>query len=494
MGAGDLGSKDENHGFLGESRPPHSGCDRLTCVRIRGIYTTALSKLFLDKGFELSQVSEEMAEQFDSDKDLFPADAEINTTEDGTGVVVSGEIDAVSSVNDTLMDSFTDIVKRDSKINVNAVYLGTIQRVDSRLKAAFVDIDDEVGYLPFSNTTRMIREDEDIKVQIRSLPMGGKKPVLDMKINLPGKFAVLLSDDGAKVSKKIKGEKRDELISLGVKLKPEGWGLLWRTAAEKADEAQLRQDVEDLKAAADEVEMSLANPLYPGEEFISFEFGGNTRQELDNLRSSMTPTVDNHHAYKSMGESYSLAVDVVEKLMDKVDKEVVDSALRDAIFSKLDTFFYSIEHVKADGQVAHLKGIVQKLEDNHIVLRRRMIPSGRYDGLNVEIEEGDYAITEMSKGEWYYFNSYFSHTDTPKGQLININTPLEFFPGKVRYIDLDIDVIVRPNGRTELVNETNLIDLVSEGYIDKKLYEKALSIADDAVKDKISKGSDQAGT
>ncbi len=458
----------------------------MTRVRVRGIYSTALSKLLLDKGFSLSQVSEELAERFRSDRDISPSDAEVNSDEEGTGIVVSGEIDAVSAVKDALMESFTDIVKRDSKINVNAVYLGTVQKVDGRLKAAFVDIDDEVGYLPFANTTHMIREDEDIKVQVRSLPMGGKKPVLDMKINLPGRYAVLLSDDGAKVSKKIKGPKRERLITLGRQLKPEGWGLLWRTAAEEANEVQLSEDVENLKRVADEVENSLANPLYSGEEYISFEFGGLARRELDSLRAAVAPTVENHHAYKSMGESYSLAVDVAEKLMGKANEEEVNASLRDVIFSRLDTYFYIVEHVKADGSIAHLKGVVQELADGRLVLRRKMIPAGRYDGLNVEIEEGDYAITEMSQGEWHYINSYYSSSESLKGQLININTPLEFYPGKVRYIDLEIDVVVRPDGRTELVDETSLIDLVSEGFIDRKLYEKALSVADDVVKGKLS--------
>jgi hypothetical protein len=463
----------------------------MTRVRARGIYSTALSKLLVDREFSLSQVSDDLSEQFEAGQDSAPADVEINGLEEGTGVVVSGEIDAVSAVKDVLMDAFTDIVKRDSKVNLNAVYLGTVQKVDSRLKAAFVDIDDEVGYLPFSNTTRLIREDEDIKVQIRSLPLGGKKPVLDMKINLPGRFAVLLSDDGAKVSKKIKGPKRDELIELGTQLKPDGWGLLWRTAAESASEEQLVEDVESLKSAADEVEMSLANPLYSGDEFISFEFGGEARKLLDDLRASVKPTVVNHHAVKSMGESYSLAVDVVERLMDKVPEEEANAALREAIFSRLDTYFYTVEHARADGSVYTLKGVVQELDDDHIVLKRKMVPPGRYDGLNVEIEEGDYAITEMTLGSWSYENSYFSYADNPKGKLINVNTPIEFYPGKIRYIDLEIDVVVRPNGRTDLVEETALIDLVSEGYIEKKLYEKALSVADDVVQGRAAK--EQAG-
>jgi hypothetical protein len=331
----------------------------------------------------------------------------------------------------------------------------------------------------------MIREDEDIKVQVRSLPMGGKKPVLDMKINLPGKFAVLLSDDGAKVSKKIKGDKREELIELGRKLKPEGWGLLWRTSAEDAEEEQLVEDVEKLQRSADEVENSLANPLYSGEEYISFEFGGQARKELDAMRASVSPTLENHHAYKAMGESYSLAVDVVEELKADLEEERVNEVLRKSIYGRLDTYFYMIEHVKANGAMAHLKGVVRELEDDRIVLRRKMMPPGRYDGLNVEIEEGDYAITEMTTGQWYYLNSYFTSDERPKGQLININTPLEFFPGKIRYLDLEVDVVVRPGGRRELVDETSLIDLVSEGYIDKKLYERALSVADDAVKGKL---------
>ena len=392
-------------------------------------------------------------------------------------------MDAVSAVKDVFMDTFLDIVKRDSKVNLNAVYLGTVQKVDGRLKAAFVDIDDEVGYLPFSNATRVIREDEDIKVQVRSIPLGGKKPVLDMKINLPGKYAVLLSDNGVKVSKKIKGPKRDELLSLGRELKPEGWGLLWRTSAESATADQLREDVEKLKRTADEVEMSLANPLYSGEEFICFEFGGDARGYLDELRSSVVPTVKDHHALRAMGEEYSLAVDVAERLLPKVGEEETNTALKESIFKRLDTYFYTIEHVKADGSVIHLKGIVEELDEEHLVLRRKMIPSGRYDGLNVPIEEGDYAISELHRGEWSYVNTYYDSSGRMKGRLVNVNTPVEFYPGKVRYIDLEIDVVVRPNGRTDIIDETRLIDLVSEGYIGKGLYEKALSVAEQAAKD-----------
>lgn len=485
MGAGDLGSKENNHGFLGKSRPPHTGCDHLTRARARGIYSTAISKLLLDEGFELSQTSADVADRFDAERDVSPADVEINSSEDGCGIVASGEIDAVSAVNDILMDNFTDIVKRDSEINVNSVYMGTIEKVDGRLKAAFVDIDDGVGYLPFSNTTRMIREDEDIKVQVKSIPMGGRKPVLDMKINLPGRYAVLLSGDGAKVSKKIKGERRNELIELAKELRPEGWGLLWRTSAEDADEETLKKDVEKLKKAADEVEMSLSNPLYPGEEYIAFEFGGEARQSLDEIRSSIVPTVTSHHAYKSMGESYSLAVDVAEALMEKVEKEHVDAALRDAVFSKLDTYFYTIEHVKSNGHVNYLKGLVKELDEDRLVIRRKFAGSGRYDESDLNMSEGDYALTEARRGDWYYVNSYFSKNDKPKGQLINVNTPVEFYPGKIRCIDLEIDVAVKPGGRTELMNETSLIDLVSEGYIHKKLYEKALEVAEAAVKGKI---------
>ncbi len=426
-----------------------------------------------------------MADLFDMERDLSPADVEINSTDDRSGIVASGQIDGVSAVNETLMDMFTDIIKRDSEINVNSVYMGTVQKVDGRLKAAFVDIDDGVGYLPFSNTTRMIREDEDIKVQVRSIPMGDKKPVLDMKINLPGRYAVLLSDNGAKVSKKIKGDRRQELLSLAKKLMPEDWGLLWRTSAQDAEEETLMEDVDELKTAAEEVEMSLSNPLYPGEEYIAFEFGGKARKQLDDMRSKVAHTAKKHHAYKSLGESYSLAVDIAEELMDKVDKDEVDAALRKTFYKNLDTYFYTLEHVKSNGHVTYLKGLVKDLEEDHLIIRRRMSPSRRYDSPDLEMDEGDYAITEVNEGDWYYINSYFSKNDKPKGQLVNINTPIEFYPGRVRCIDLEIDIAIRPSGKAEILRETSLIDLVSQGYIDKNLYEKALDIADEVVKGEI---------
>ncbi|GAI07944.1 unnamed protein product, partial [marine sediment metagenome] len=109
-----------------------------------------------------------------------------------------------------------------------------------------------------------------------------------------------------------------------------------------------------------------------------------------------------------------------------------------------------IEHVKPEGQLIQLTpGKIRDFEPNStkVVIKREGLRTGRYDGLGIIKEEGDYAITETQQGSWVVIHSYYSMTDELKGQFYNINTPVEFYPDRIRYVDLHIDVIRWPDGK-----------------------------------------------
>ena len=52
---------------------------------------------------------------------------------------------------------------------------------------------------------------------------------------------------------------------------------------------------------------------------------------------------------------------------------------------------------------------------------------------------------------------------------INLNTPIELYPYGIRYVDLEVDVCVWPNGRVKKLDEKKLKEAATEGIITPKL-------------------------
>ncbi len=54
---------------------------------------------------------------------------------------------------------------------------------------------------------------------------------------------------------------------------------------------------------------------------------------------------------------------------------------------------------------------------------------------------------------------------------MNLNTPIELYPYGIRYVDLEVDVCVWPDGRVKKLDEEKLGRAVAEGLITEKLAE-----------------------
>ncbi|MWV38621.1 DUF402 domain-containing protein [Natrialba sp. INN-245] len=64
------------------------------------------------------------------------------------------------------------------------------------------------------------------------------------------------------------------------------------------------------------------------------------------------------------------------------------------------------------------------------------------------------------------------------GTYVNVCTPVEPFPDEIRYVDLCVDVIKRPDGTVEIVDAAELEAGVDEGLVGEDLAEKAESVAE----------------
>ncbi len=147
---------------------------------------------------------------------------------------------------------------------VGNVYLGRVQNVLPSMEAAFVDIGKgrnavlyagEVNYDASSLEGRPQRIEQALKpgqsvlVQVTKDPIGSKGARLTSQVSLPGRFLVFVPEGTmAGISRKLPDTERSRLKSLLKRILPEGAGVIVRTAAEGASEAELTRDVARLTA------------------------------------------------------------------------------------------------------------------------------------------------------------------------------------------------------------------------------------------------------
>ena len=215
----------------------------------------------------------------------------------------------------------------------------------------------------------------------------------------------------------------------------------------------------------------------------SIEFPGVAKSRLDELRSSVCPTLLRHHRLRIIDSrrlerlEKSLEADPDQK--DKLDEQ----AFREMICLPLEKRgLFELEHIRPSGKpMRPRRGVIRDADGQKIVFHRSFT-EGRYDGLDLPIERGDFGLTEVQEGSWVVKHSYYSMNKELKGEYYNINTPVEFYPYGARYLDLEVDVICRSGEKPTLVDQEKLAILANEGRISKELESKALQVAEELLR------------
>ncbi|MGH2547489.1 MAG: Rne/Rng family ribonuclease, partial [Actinomycetota bacterium] len=140
------------------------------------------------------------------------------------------------------------------------IYRGRVQNVLPGMEAAFIDIGlpkNAVLYrgdIPYdaedieqggpARIEQILRPDQSVICQITKNPIGHKGARLTQEVSLPGRFVVLVPNSAAYgISKRLSDDERKRLRAILDQIKPEGHGLIVRTAAEGATLPELRRDV-----------------------------------------------------------------------------------------------------------------------------------------------------------------------------------------------------------------------------------------------------------
>jgi ribonuclease E len=136
---------------------------------------------------------------------------------------------------------------------IGNIYLGKIMRVDMRHEACFVDFGmARDGFVALSDLPAALDSDKKVRagmmvpVQVKREAIGTKGAALTGFISLPGRFSVVMPGaESGGVSRKIRSdEERDRLRAMLKKLdRPDGFGLILRTAAIGQTKAAIETDI-----------------------------------------------------------------------------------------------------------------------------------------------------------------------------------------------------------------------------------------------------------
>ncbi len=163
------------------------------------------------------------------------------------------------------------------------LYLGRVQNVLPGMEAAFVDIgipknavlyrgdvhfdadDVEGGIAQAARIEDVLRAGQLIVCQVTKNPIGAKGARLTQEVSLPGRFAVLVPNSSTiGISKRLGDNERKRLRKILDEVRPEGHGLIVRTAAEGASAEDLKRDVAELAARWKSIEAEAAKSGRPG--------------------------------------------------------------------------------------------------------------------------------------------------------------------------------------------------------------------------------------
>ena len=247
----------------------------------------------------------------------------------------------------------------------------------------------------------------------------------------------------------------------------------------------LRGDEKKLKDLSQLIQNTFFDAILRVSEsnLMAIEFPYHSKSILDELRNKVTPTVPSHHRLRIIASEYVDLMEKVELSGHPEKREMVGKKLEEKlIWSRFEKGKeLKIEHVKLDGKIILLSEgevVESRLNEKRLILRRWKFKGRKsYDGLDIPKEAGDYAITEVKEGEWFYKHTYYRQDGTIIGEYFNMNTPIEFYPDRIRYVDLEVDVIRWPDGRLEILEEDLLDNRVKKGIITNELARKVKDLS-----------------
>ncbi|MFB6490546.1 MAG: DUF402 domain-containing protein [Thermoproteus sp. AZ2] len=403
-------------------------------VRIRGIYSTALARLAIDKGYKIVQPTPAIVERLGLEVDNGPPDITVKDHESKAGVIVLGKCDATSAFLSTLRETLDPFIA-EADMGVHEIFAGRVEEggLVRTPKGALAEVPRRYVVYPGVRLFTVVKP-----------PVGPNRAVAVPELILDGDFVELTTEGGIKFSEHIGEEDRLRLRILAEKLSSSmpGLGIRFKSSAKFAEEEAIAEEVKRLYNEVLEISSRAwaeGEVARRGSCFAVVLFDKWGRERLDEIRASAAPTARAHHALRMQG---------LGKCVDLLDAINADG---DKALAHLARGRVRILHIKPWGDTISMEGEVTAVKGDVWVIKRRLRPGGILDGIGVRIERGFYALTCVKPGAALVVHSYYDAGGNHIGDYININTPVEL-GRRIYYIDLLVDKAVGVSGEAKTLD------------------------------------------
>ncbi len=219
------------------------------------------------------------------------------------------------------------------------IYKGHVTRVEPSLEAVFVEYGSQrQGFLPIreisaeylsgnprdENIKKLIKEGDELIVQVEKEERGNKGAALSTYVSLAGRYLVLMPNNprGGGISRQISGKLREDMKRmLGSLDLPKGMSVIIRTAGIGKTQEDLQHDLNHLLNIWQAIQEQ--NQKYPSPRLVHQEAGVVTRAVRDYLRDDIAEIwIDNENAYiEAAGFIDAVMPKQAEKLRKYTDYE-----------------------------------------------------------------------------------------------------------------------------------------------------------------------------
>jgi len=240
--------------------------------------------------------------------------------------------------------------------------LGNSAEIDMEVSADQEDLLVESRREISLNIEDLLREGQDIMVQIAKEPIGTKGARLTCQISLPGRHLVLMPNvDHIGISRKIEDPvERERLKTLVQEIRPGQFGFIVRTASEGADKNKLKSEMDFLQKLWTSIQEKMAKHASPG------------------------------LLYKDLSISLRSVRDLFTREVDRlvIDSKEVYSAIMEFIETFVPALKYSVELYEGPEPIFDFYGI--EMELSRALDKKIWLKSGGY--IVVELTEALTAI------------------------------------------------------------------------------------------------------
>lgn len=460
-------------------------------VRVRGIYSTALSYLLMSHGFKIVEASEKIRSRLNIDFDTTPCSVTVKDTDNPDEILVIGTPLDASRALEVIVRELKYVVKWTSRVDLYGIYSGRV--VDRQGDRCIVDIGVDRGILhPCREFTNAI-----VIVGVAKAPLKpGDSLLLTRNFRLIGKYLAIIHDQPKiTFSEHIRDhEIRSRLSAIAMrKLIGTGIGIHFRSSSKYASDEEIEREIDELISEYRRLLSRKEEPTEPGKiregEFIGIiALTSLAKRILDEIRRQTTYTIYNHHSLKSLGlsEYVDLLEEVFHDMVKDTETSLRSGLIRYILKKTIEIGKVEFIHSKPTGEILKLSPgrlirYIQEENELKMIIKREIRSDGVYDGLGIEKRSGDidYVVVHIDKP--YIVHNYFRDKQW-LGSYININTPPEIGPGIVKYHDLIVDIAVYTDGSIKLIDTDEFNKHCEENHLSRDLCLLAEEIVNEIIR------------